>query len=446
MKKIKKIIAAIAQKLGRQDSFVITDDYKKCFDILENTNSNLFITGKAGTGKTTLIQYFRKNSKKKIVVLAPTGIAALNSRGQTIHSFFGFPPRLINLKAIRKAGSSRIYADLDCLIIDEVSMVRADLLDGVDRFLRLNGRDKNLPFGGIQIVFAGDLYQLPPVLTNEESDVYNQLYESPYFFSANSFNLDNFTTVELKTIFRQKEIDFIEFLNKVRNGDVSARLFDIINERLTKGLPNDSYIVLCTTNKTAESINQDKLNNISKPLFVYKATTEGIFPTENRNLPVDLELKLKKGARVLFVKNDKGKRFVNGTLGVVCKIADNSIQVKIDDLDKVVGVNIEQWDNIKYEYDNNSGEIVEKVIGKLKQYPLRLAWAITIHKSQGMSFDKVCLDFSRSPFAHGQTYVALSRGRSIKGIILTKKLWPNDVIIDDRIVEFHRKLAKYVSE
>lgn len=444
MNSVKNLVKNIIKSFSQEDHFVVTEEYNKCLNILESTNNNLFITGKAGTGKTTLIQYFRNNSKKKIVVLAPTGIAALNSRGQTIHSFFGFPPRMINLNAIRKRTSSRIYFDIDCVVIDEISMVRADLLDGIDKFLRLHGRDKNLPYGGTQMVFVGDLYQLPPVLTNEEGNVYNQLYDSPYFFNANSFRLDDFAIVELKTIFRQKEIRFIEFLNKVRNGDVSPETFDIINERVAKEPLNDNHIVLCTTNKTADNINQSKLNNINKPLFTYKAATEGIFPTEGRNLPVDLELKLKKGARVLFVKNDRGGRWVNGTLGTVCRLTEDLIQVKIDNTKKIVEVNINEWDNIKYEYDENSGEIVEKVIGKLIQYPLRLAWAITIHKSQGMSFDKVCIDFSKSPFAHGQTYVALSRCRSLEGIILIKKIWPNDVLIDDRIIEFYNKLRTLV--
>jgi len=443
MKSIKNLIKKITESFNKENSYTITEEYSKCLNVLENTNNNLFITGKAGTGKTTLIQYFRSNSKKKIIVLAPTGIAALNSHGQTIHSFFGFPPRMINLAAINKRTSSRIYSDIDCIVIDEISMVRADLLDGIDKFLRIHGRDKNLPFGGMQMVFVGDLYQLPPVLTNEESNIYNQLYDSPYFFNANSFRLDDFEIVELKTIFRQKEIKFIEFLNKVRNDEVSSETFDLINEKVTKEPLKDDHIVLCTTNKTADSINQDKLNKIQKPEFIYKAETEGIFLTEDRNLPVDLELKLKKGARVLFVKNDRGGMWVNGTLGTVYGLTEDLIQVKIDNTGKIVNVYIDEWDNVKYEYDINIAEVVEKVIGKLKQYPLRLAWAITIHKSQGMSFNKVCIDFSRSPFAHGQTYVALSRCRSLEGILLTKKIWPNDVLIDERIIEFYNKLLKY---
>lgn len=439
MAAIKKLLKSIA-KVILKDPYVITEDYKKCLEILENSNLNLLITGKAGTGKTTLIQYFRTNSKKKIVVLAPTGIAALNSRGQTIHSFFGFPPRLINLNAINKKSNSRIYKDIDCVVIDEISMVRADLLDGIDKFLRLHGRDKNKPFGGTQMIFVGDLYQLPPVLTDEEAEIYNQLYDSPYFFSANSFRIDDFERIELNTIFRQKELNFIEFLNKVRNGNVSFDDLELINNRLTLKSPNDRYIVLTTTNKTAKSINELKLDAIKNKEYTYRAATEGDFQTEDRNLPVELELKLKKGARVLFVKNHRGGEWVNGTLGVVEKLGEDLIQIKLDETGKIVNVEIEEWDNIEYGPDEKTGNINEIVIGKLKQYPLKLAWAITIHKSQGMSFDKVCLDFSRSPFAHGQTYVALSRCRRLDGILLTKKLWPNDILIDERIIEFYNRI------
>lgn len=441
--KTPKLVKRVLNKFVKDSSFILTAEHKDCLDILENSNRNLIITGKAGTGKSLLIQYFRSHTKKKVVVLAPTGIAALNIRGQTIHSFFSFPPRLIEPKAIRRIGGKRIFADLDCLIIDEISMVRADLLDGIEKFLRLNGRDEKLPFGGIQIVFVGDLYQLPPVLTNEDFSLYSQLYDSPYFFSANSFNLNDFSAIELKTVFRQKERDFIDFLNRVRINDVSIESFEFINKRIAGSpIQNRDHVILCTINKTAENVNLSRLNSIKKPEFIYKAAVEGDFPTEDRNLPVDLELRLKEGARVLFVKNDPGGKWVNGTLGVVCKLEEDLIKVKIDETREVVDVYIAQWDNVKYEYDQESDELKEKVIGKLKQYPLRLAWAITIHKSQGMSLEKVCLDFSRSPFAHGQTYVALSRCRSLGGIILTKKIWPNDVLIDERIVEFHRRLSK----
>ena len=463
-----------------KDSFILTEEHKKCLEFLEKSDRNLFITGKAGTGKSSLIQYFRKNTKKKVVVLAPTGIAALNCRGQTIHSFFGFPPRIINLRAIRKT-NNRIYKNIDTLVIDEISMVRADLLDGVERFLRLNGRSESLPFGGTQIVFVGDLFQLPPVITGEEVNTYRSFYESEYFFSANSFNRESFEIVELKKIFRQKEERFIDFLNKIRIGQTDSSVLQLINDRVVEpSFDKRGHIILCAVNSVANGINLERLFEINKPVFTYKAETEGDFPAETKTAPVDLELKLKVGARVLFVKNDKGRRWVNGTLGTVFKLADDLIMVrilraenpellyqrsetlcrkpqatirsnlnkaglsgtgvKIDGVSEVVEVEKEEWNNIRYEFDKKTGEINEKIIGTLRQFPLRLAWAITIHRSQGMSLERVCLDFSRSPFAHGQTYVALSRCRSLGGLVLTQKLWQSDILIDPRIVEFHRRL------
>lgn len=422
-------------------SYTITEEHKKCLEILEKTNQNIFITGKAGTGKSQLIQYFRQKTIKKVVVLAPTGIAALNIRGQTIHSFFGFPPRIIEPKAIRRQESGKI-TELDTLIIDEISMVRADLLDGVDRFLRLNGKNQDLPFGGVQIVLAGDMYQLPPVVTSEESEVYGQFYDSPYFFSANSFHLDEFNVVELKTIFRQKEREFVNFLNNVRNGEVTSENMELVNQKVTDNVLEKDHVILCTINKTAQYINEQKLEAIYQPEFVFEATVEDDFPTEDRTLPVDLKLHLKKGAKVLFVRNDPAGRWVNGTLGKIHDVSEDLIEVKVDESKEVVQVSPCEWDNIKYEYDPKSGGLNEKVIGKLKQYPLRLAWAITIHKSQGMTLDRVCLDFSHSPFAHGQTYVALSRCRSLEGLILSRQIWPNDVIVDERIQKFHKRLPK----
>jgi ATP-dependent DNA helicase PIF1 len=425
--------------LGQNQKFIITEEHQQCLDILENSNENLFITGKAGTGKSTLIEHFRNTTKKKVVVVAPTGIAALNVRGQTIHSFFKFPPRMIDPKAIKRMSNSRLYKDVDTIIIDEISMVRADVLDGIDQFLRIHGKDFSLPFGGVQMVFVGDLYQLPPVVTYEEQAMFNRFYDTPYFFSSNCFNYREFILIELKTIFRQKEQEFIDVLNKIRVGDVSMETMEIINNRLSERPAGDDYIILCTTNKVAEGINSSKLAAIQKPEHVYDATITGNFPTEERNIPVELELKLKVGAKVLFVKNDVGGQWVNGSVGKVHHLDKDTIHVMLDG-GKLVDVTQMEWENIRYEYDEEKGEIVSTVLGTLTQYPLKLAWAITIHKSQGMSFDKVVIDFAKSPFAHGQTYVALSRCRSLDGLVLTKKIYPNDVLIDEKIREFYRKI------
>ncbi len=428
--------------ISGNDGFSLTQEFKDAIDSIELTNENLFITGKAGTGKSTLIEYVRNHTKKKIAVLAPTGLSAINVRGQTIHSFFHLPPRLITRDSLKRPYDDRIYKDVDTIIIDEISMVRADVIDGIDTFLRMNGKDKNLPFGGVQMVFVGDLYQLPPVLRREEMSVFSQLYESPYFFSADAFSLRNFSMIELKTIFRQKDISFIEMLNHIRVGNVDSQILEPINARLSdKVIDRSKYITLTTTNNVAQSINESELNKIDSAVYTFTAKIEGKFPTENTALPVELELKLKKGARVMFVKNDKGRMWVNGTVGKVHEVTNESIKVAIDEpgRSEIVDVPIEEWENIKYEMDPYTRELKEKVVGVLKQYPLRLAWAITIHKSQGMTFDRVNIDFSKSPFIHGQTYVALSRCRTIKGILLSKKVYPNDVIVDDRIVEFSKR-------
>jgi hypothetical protein len=270
--------------------------------------------------------------------------------------------------------------------------------------------------------------------------IFKELYSSPYFFAANIF-ADIFQTIILQKIFRQQDQNFINILNSIRYGEVTSELLEPINKNVNGSLINDHHIVLCTTNKSAESINNLKLQFINNPLYLYNTEIEGAFQTEDRNLPFMMELKLKKGARVLFIRNDKEGRWVNGTLGEVNKVSNDIIEVKMDS-GEIVEVGKETWENIKYEYNDKTGEVNENVIGYAKQYPLKLAWAITIHKSQGMTFDKVCLDFRQSPFAHGQTYVALSRCRTLEGIVLTKKLVPNDIIVDERIIEFHKRVEK----
>jgi ATP-dependent DNA helicase PIF1 len=441
IQKIKDLIT------GEENTFTITQEFKDCIESIENSDQNLYITGKAGTGKSTLIEYFRNTTKKKCVVLAPTGLAAINVRGQTIHSFFKLPPRFITKNSISHRVNSRIYRDLDVIIIDEISMVRADVLDGIDMFLRMHGKDKNLPFGGVQMVLVGDLFQLLPIVTREDMHVFRQLYDSPYFFSSNAFQSSQFSVIELTNVFRQKDEAFIHVLNKIRVGDITTADLQSINNRIvTKDYEKvrREYVTLATTNSVVGAINDSELNKINNPLFTFQAIIEGDFPTEDRILPVDVELKLKKGARVIFVKNDKGRRWVNGTLGTIVSLGDEGIKVKIMDegFHEIVTVELEEWENIKYEYNEDSGEVIPSVLGTLRQYPLKLAWAITIHKSQGMTFSKVNIDFSKSPFTHGQTYVALSRCRTLEGIVLTKKIYPNDVIVDEEIISFSKRLLR----
>ena len=435
---LKKIVKSI---VSENKDINITDEFQNAFNLIENTSENVFITGKAGSGKSTFINIIRKNSNKKIAVLSPTGLSAINVKGQTIHSFFHFPPRLLTEEVIHNfKGNTRVFKAVDMIIIDEVSMVRADMLDTIDQFLRKYGRDEFLPFGGTQMVLVGDLYQLPPVVTNSEKQIIYERYSTPYFFSSSVFKLNNFKIIEFSQIFRQSDEQFINFLNLVRTGEVTSEDMRKLNKNVTEKL-NDNYITLTTTNSIANAINEARLNEMDSKLFLFPAKIEGNFPTEGKSLPIDLELKLKKGARVMFVRNDKGKRWLNGTLGTVKDLEEGIIKIKIDKSDggKVVEVVKEEWENIRYTYDPVTHQVEEKVLGKLIQYPLRLAWAVTIHKSQGMTFDHINLDFSRSPFAHGQTYVALSRSRSMNGISLTHEIWPNDVIVDEEIFNFLKK-------
>lgn len=441
VKKIKNLIT------GNEVDFEINQEFADCIKSMEETNLNLFITGKAGTGKSTLIEYFRNTTKKKTVVLAPTGLAAINVKGQTIHSFFHLPPRFLDPKSPPRHSNARIYKDVDTIIIDEISMVRADVFDAIDRFMRVNGKDRSMPFGGTQIIVVGDLYQLPPIVTREESSIFRQFYESAYFFSANAFADAQFSVIELTHIFRQRDENYILLLNKIRVGDVSVKDMELINNRIVVkdyAKVRREFITLATTNSVVNGINDSELNKIEEPLFTYQAIVEGDFPTEERQLPVEMELKLKKGARVIFIKNDKARRWVNGTSGVVEALEKDTVKVKLDEegFHDIVTVPIEEWENIKYEFDDEKQEVVPVVLGRLKQYPLKLAWAITIHKSQGMTFHKANIDFSKSPFTHGQTYVALSRCRTLEGMVVTKKIYPNDVMVDPVIIEFSKRIYR----
>lgn len=419
----------------KEVEITVTDQFQEAFDLLENTSKNLFITGKAGTGKTTFLEHFRKNTKKKIAVVAPTGIAAINVRGQTIHSFFRFKPRFIDTSTIGKARKDlrKLYNKLDVLVIDEISMVRADLFDAIEAFMKINGKDPNKPFGGCQICIIGDLFQLPPVLTQEENDIFYDRYDNPFFFGAKSFQKEDFSFIEFTKIFRQSEQVFINLLNKIRDNSLDKEALELINQRVDSCRDQDDAIILSSTNRIADIINQQRLDKIKLPEYEFKAEVTGEFEQASQ-VPAPTELVLKEGAQVMFLKNDLSKRWVNGTIGKVSRISGNSIFVIVDENEFEVPQ--DKWELIKYEYSEEKGEIAEVVKGSFKQFPLQLAWAITIHKSQSKTFDKVIVDLGNGAFASGQAYVALSRCRTFNGLKLTRPLKTSDIICDNSITEF----------
>lgn len=421
-------------------NFVLTEKMSEAIDHIEDAYEPLFITGKAGTGKSTLLDYFRKHTEKNYAVLAPTGIAALNVGGVTIHSFFGLPPKFIppNMTPYQPH-KKYLMQSLDVLIIDEVSMVRADLMDCIDRMLR-KYRKTNRPFGEVQMVLVGDLYQLPPVVSESElKEHFLDHYGGPYFFNANVFNELEIKKIELDKIFRQDEKEFIELLNQLREGQVKEEALQRINDSVDPFFDlnhNEGFITLCSTNRIADKINSMKLSQIEMPSHSFEAELKGTFADKGRSLPTSASLVLKEGAQIMMVKNDVDakKRWVNGSLGTITHLDHDFIEVEINS--KRYKVQQEKWEMIRYASDNSTGTMKEDVIGTFTQYPLRLAWAITIHKSQGKTFDKVHVDLGRGAFAHGQTYVALSRCTTLSGLKLSKPIKSSDIIYDEAIHEF----------
>ena len=420
--------------------FDINDEFKSAFDLMENTSECLFITGKAGTGKSTLLKYFKANTGKKIIVLAPTGVAAINIGGQTIHSFFRLPPKIIRKDTIKRLRDKSLVENIDMVIIDEVSMVRADLMDGIDYALRLNRGKMKTPFGGVQMVFFGDLFQLSPVVENEAREILEERYASPYFFSAKVFNDCHLKFVELSTIYRQKDDSFMELLNRVRNKEYTEEDLDKLNERVRKDtaiLKKDQTVILTTTNSLANAINKDRLSKLPGKEITYEAMASGKF--EESAYPTDTSLKLKKGAQVIMIRNDPNKQWVNGTLAQVVALSNDSIVVDIDG--RTCDVPVVRWDKIEYSYNEEEDKIEDEVVGAFAQYPIKLAWAITIHKSQGQTFDKVVIDLGSGAFTHGQLYVALSRCTRLDGIRLKRPVRPSDIIFDPRIYGFKERFA-----
>lgn len=419
----------------------LNPDFRKALDVMENSHRHLFITGKAGTGKSTLLDYFRHTTKKQIAVLAPTGVAALNVQGQTIHSFFGFKPGVTPEK-IRKVEQGEICRELDAIVIDEVSMVRADLLDCIEKFLRLNGRHRKQWFGGIQMILIGDLYQLPPVVTAGEKEIFTHRYKTPYFFSSQVFQELTFDMefVELEKVYRQTDPEFIALLNAIRNRSCTDEDIERLNGNYQPDFvpPDDRfYISLTSTNDLAATRNLEKLEALPGRARRFKGILTGAF--DRASLPADETLKIKPGAQVMLVNNDKNGRWVNGTVGKVSGIKEEEEGDRIlVALAKNVVVDVEPhtWELFEYQYDKDTKRISTRKTGAFTQYPIRLAWAVTIHKSQGKTFDNVVIDIGRGTFAHGQIYVALSRCTNFAGIVLIRKITKAHIRMDWRVAQF----------
>lgn len=418
-------------------------------DLMENTGENLLITGKAGTGKSTLLTYFWAHTKKNLVVLAPTGVAALNIQGQTIHSFFKFRAN-VTLQSIRRIKESKqtenIYKKLDVIVIDEISMVRADLLDCVDRFLRLNGKNPILPFGGTQMIFIGDFYQLPPVVTSQEERIFLTHYKSPYFFSAHFFKDFKMDFIELDQIFRQQDDLFINVLNAIRNETVTKADMEILNQRVKLGSEMSKadiqgYVYLTPTNKEANDINTAQLDALKGKSFTFQSRIEGTFGREY--YPCQQTLTLKPGAQIMMVNNDLAGRWLNGTLGKVLNIEKSKGRARViiclED-GKKVEVDPHTWEIDRFFLEE---EVIKtEGIGSFTQYPLTLAWAITIHKSQGKTFKKVILVIGKGAFMPGQVYVALSRCTSLEGLILKTPLLSRHIWSNEEVVTFIKGIKK----
>lgn len=432
-------------------------EFNNASDFVKHTERIIYLTGKAGTGKTTFLKYVKQTSDKNTVILAPTGVAAINAGGQTIHSFFQIKPsiyvpgdsRLRTKVNENDEDKSLIYdhfryfkerlniiKGMQLLIIDEVSMVRCDLLDVVDRLLRVFRKRETEPFGGVQVILIGDTFQLPPIAQFEQWEILNRFYESPFFFSSKVIKENKPIYIELKKIYRQKEQEFIDLLNKVRVNQITQNELAYLNSKLNPSFTpknNSNYITLATHNIIVDSTNLTKLSELKTELKLFEAVTTGTFP--DNIMPTDRVLQLKDGAQIMFIKNDKQlRRYYNGTIAKIKSFIENKIIVKISEDDEIT-VEKETWNNVRYSWNEEKKKIEEEIIGTFTQFPLKLAWAITVHKSQGLTFERVIADLGAA-FSSGQVYVALSRCTSFSGLVLKTRIERNAIMTDPQVLTF----------
>ena len=424
-------------------------EFQDAWSVLQRTHRSVFLTGKAGTGKSTFLKYIRDNIKKKTVVLAPTGIAAVNVGGQTMHSFFKIPfkpmvpddPDYANPARMRKMlrytkEKVKLIRELELIIIDEISMVRADIIDFVDRVLRVYSGNMREPFGGKQLLLVGDIFQLEPVVTHDTRDILRRYYRNFFFFNARAFSQINLVAIELRKIYRQSDNAFIALLDRVRINRASSADMVRLNQRCNpdyQDVSSEFAITLATRRDTVDSINDEHMKALKTPEYVYEGTIEGDFP-EN-SLPTAYRLVLKEGAQVIFIRNDKQGRWCNGTIGKVTRLNEQSVFVALENGNEM-RVEWEVWENMQYTYNEKEKKVEETVLGSFSQIPIKPAWALTVHRSQGLTFNHVVIDFAGGAFTGGQTYVALSRCTSLEGITLLKPLSERDIIVNMAVVEF----------
>lgn len=416
----------------KSTDIVLSAEQKAVLKVMEETRNHIFITGFAGTGKSVLFRTFRKQTKKKIVVVAPTGIAALNVEAATIHSTFKLPPQLHQPGRLEKnPRCCSVLEKVDTIMIDEISMVRADLLDAVDERMR-EAKRNNIPFGGAQVIMSGDMYQLPPVVADDDLQKYLEaVHGGPFFFNALVWKNAEFKIYELTQIFRQKDPIFKDVLNAVRDGSVNDEQIEQLNTRCVP-IPAEGTVTLAPTNNLVTQINQQRLDRLPGKMYTYRAQITGqmkksVFPTEEY-------LQLKQNAQVVLLKNDKDGRWVNGTVGIIEKLSDTAIEIRVDGI--VYTLERETWEEIAYTYDHDTQKVEAEVVSSFTQYPIRLAWALTIHKSQGQTYENVALDLTTATFAAGQLYVALSRATSLEGLYLKMPVKRSHIIVDPKVSAF----------